>query len=77
MNNRLIPEHKADEKCFACSPERDKGGRLVLKRSKFTANTFYLACSRAPDCKNTVSSKYVTENNYKLSTRAKIYKRLK
>lgn len=79
MRNNSLPTHKAGEKCFACSPERDKGGRLVLVPSKFSTvkkYTFYLVCSRAPDCKNRVPAKQTEENNFKMSTRAKITHRM-
>jgi hypothetical protein len=60
-----IPTHKDGDKCPACSGERDKGGRLELKVSKFKTKNghmqFWLKCS---NCKYTLGSKFTYENSF-------------
>lgn len=62
-----LPNHKAGEKCPACSPEHDKGGRLTLRQSKFRSMSgqlkYWLSCSRYPDCKFTVSGARTKHNH--------------
>lgn len=58
---RLIPIKEGD-KCFACSPERDKGGRMIRRRTKTGVLLKTLYCSRSPECKNKVMSKKVSKH---------------
>jgi len=66
------PTHSAGEVCFACSPEKDKGGRLVLRKPKFPGGKLWLGCSRYPECKNSVSGDLTKENNFKGKLKRKV-----
>lgn len=70
--NYNLPTHRAGEVCFACSPENDKGGRLVLKKPKYKGGLLWLGCSRYPECKNSVIGELTMENNFKGKLKRKV-----
>lgn len=67
-----IPSHKEGDKCPACSADKDKGGRLILRVSKFKTSNgfiqFWLACS---NCKYSVSSRKTALNGMSPGKREK------
>ena|SRR3972149_1547755 len=72
-----IPSHRNGDKCPACSGEKDKGGRLTLRVSKFKTHNgfvqFWLTCS---NCLYSINSYRTQENSLKPQERMNLAKAL-